>query len=68
MREAVGAAAAGEVCSGANPNMVVILDTLRIPRGVPPGDYVLGMRWDCEVSAQVWAACADVTIAAALGA
>jgi hypothetical protein len=48
--------------------MVVILDTLRIPRGVPPGDYVLGMRWDCEVSAQVWAACADVTIAAALGA
>ena len=72
-------------CSGADPNMVIVLDEIAIPAGIPAGDYVLGFRaspvllcqfgffapslaggagagWDCEVSAQVWAACADVTI------
>ena len=27
-----------------------------------PGEYVLSWRWDCELTAQVWNACSDVTI------
>jgi len=26
------------------------------------GEWVLGWRWDCEESNQVWASCSDVTI------
>jgi hypothetical protein len=37
---------------------------LRIPAHLDAGEYVLGFRWDCESSAQVWQACADVTITA----
>jgi predicted carbohydrate-binding protein with CBM5 and CBM33 domain len=36
-----------------------------LPKTLPAGDYVLGWRWDCEETAQIWANCADVTIAAA---
>ena len=39
-----------------------IEDRLKVPKELPPGDYVLGWRWDCEESTQVWANCADVTI------
>jgi hypothetical protein len=49
-------------CSGEFPFMSMILDEVSIPADTKPGDYVLGFRWDCEKSAQVWAACADVTI------
>lgn len=38
-----------------------IVDKLRVP-AVPAGDYVLGWRWDCEESTQVWASCSDITI------
>ena len=41
-----------------------IVDTLAIPADTPPGKYVLGLRWDCEKSAQVWSSCADIEIAA----
>ena len=41
----------------------MVMDTLHIPADTSPGEYVLGFRWDCEISAQIWAACADVTIA-----
>lgn len=40
----------------------VIVDEVRIPVDLAPGDYVLGWRWDCEESSQVWSSCADVTI------
>jgi hypothetical protein len=40
-----------------------IVDKVHVPN-VPPGDYVLGFRWDCEQSSQVWSVCADVTIVA----
>ena len=54
---------AGRFCSGGGPGeRVLIVDTLRIPPDTPAGDYVLGYRWDCEISAQVWSACADVRI------
>jgi len=39
-----------------------IQDLLRVPQ-VPAGEYVLGFRWDCETSSQVWTSCADITIA-----
>merc|ERR1712176_1206777 len=39
-----------------------IVDQVRIPAGLKPGEYVLGWRWDCEETAQVWSNCADVTI------
>ena len=34
------------------------------PADLEPGEWVLGLRWDCEKSAQVWQSCADVTITA----
>lgn len=39
-----------------------IVDKLKVPAGLPTGDYVLGWRWDCEESTQVWSNCADVLI------
>lgn len=42
----------------------VIIDEVMIPPHLAPGDYVLGWRWDCEETDQVWASCADVTIRA----
>ena len=39
-----------------------IVDRVRIPASLPPGDYVLGWRWDCEESTQVWTSCSDVVI------
>lgn len=40
----------------------VIVDRVVVPQDLPAGDYVLGWRWDCEESTQVWAACADITV------
>ena len=37
-------------------------DYLTVPAHLTPGEYVLGLRWDCESSAQVWQSCADITI------
>merc|ERR1712217_179076 len=36
---------------------VGIVDKVHVPR-VPPGDYVLSFRWDCEQTSQVWQNCA----------
>lgn len=54
-------------CSGdgAIPFNLEIVDVVAIPSTLPPGDYVLGWRWDCEESDQVWASCSDITIEAA---
>ena len=35
-----------------------ILDVLKIPADLPQGDYVLGWRYDCEATSQVWTNCA----------
>lgn len=40
----------------------VIVDSVQIPSDFPPGPAVLGWRWDCEETTQVWANCADVQI------
>ncbi len=36
------------LCSGERPFAVSVVDVLRIPKDTPPGDYVLGWRWDVE--------------------
>ena len=50
-------------CSGMwGPYDLLIVDTVQIPKNLTPGDYVVGFRWDCEESTQVWSSCADVKI------
>ena len=39
-----------------------IEDELVVPADLAPGEYVLGWRWDCEMTSQVWSSCADITI------
>jgi len=39
-----------------------VLDVLRVPADLPAGSYVLGWRYDCEGTAQVWSNCADVEL------
>ena len=51
-------------CSGQWISNITIMDKLTVPAHLKPGEYVLGLRWDCETSAQVWQSCADVTITA----
>ena len=29
---------------------------------IEPGEYVLGWRWDCEETTQIWQSCSDITI------
>lgn len=54
----------GGLCSGwYGPDNLEIVDMVRVPADLPPGEYVVGWRWDCEESAQIWQNCADVTIA-----
>lgn len=50
-------------CSG-DWTMGMISDEVIIP-DVKPGKYVLGWRYDCEETAQVWQNCADVNIVSA---
>lgn len=38
-----------------------IVDLIHVPV-VPPGEYVVGFRWDCETSSQVWSSCGDIEI------
>ena len=51
-------------CSG-DATDVTVVDRLILPPELPAGAYVLGWRWDCEETAQVWASCADVFVDAA---
>lgn len=50
------------LCSGERPFHISIVDVLQIPADIPAGDYVVGWRWDCEESAQIWSSCSDITI------
>jgi len=38
-----------------------VVDKVKVPQ-LPPGDYVLGFRWESEQTPQVWQSCGDVTI------
>eukprot|EP00038_Savillea_parva_P019989 m.30091 g.30091 ORF g.30091 m.30091 type:complete len:368 (-) comp4663_c0_seq1:2658-3761(-) len=52
------------LCSGERPFQLAIVDRVTIPADTPAGDYVLGFRWDCEETAQVWSTCSDITVVA----
>lgn len=39
-----------------------ILDVVEVPKDLAPGKYVLGWRYDCEATAQVWSNCADIEL------
>ena len=39
-----------------------IRDIVKVPSDLPPGKYVLGFRYDCEATAQVWSSCSDITL------
>jgi len=39
-----------------------VYDVVRVPAGLRPGRYVLGFRYDCEATAQVWSSCSDITL------
>lgn len=52
-------------CSGMwGPYNLRIVDKVRVPGDLTPGEYVLGWRWDCEESNQIWASCSDIIITA----
>lgn len=55
----------GHSCVGMwGPYNLEIVDKVMIPADLTPGDWVLGWRWDCEESNQIWQSCSDVTITA----
>uniref|UniRef100_A0A6V4EJH4 Chitin-binding type-4 domain-containing protein n=1 Tax=Prymnesium polylepis TaxID=72548 RepID=A0A6V4EJH4_9EUKA len=39
-----------------------IVDVVKVPSDLEPGEYLLSWRWDCEQSHQIWQNCADVRI------
>jgi hypothetical protein len=43
----------------------MIAGRVTIPEDIAPGKYVVGWRYDCEETAQVWSSCADVNIVSA---
>lgn len=45
------------------PYNLEIVDMVTLPANLPAGDYVVGFRWDCEESNQIWQSCADIKIA-----
>jgi len=50
-----------EECMRQGPS---VLDVVKVPKGIKPGKYVVGFRYDCDATAQVWSNCADITIEA----
>ena len=45
----------------ANPHLEIV-DRVVVPADLPEGEYVMGWRWDCEESNQIWQSCSDVTV------
>lgn len=47
---------------GLDYHTYAIEDAVVVPAAIPPGHWVVGFRWDCEQTTQVWTQCADVEI------
>jgi hypothetical protein len=43
----------------------LLVDRLRLPANLDTGSWVLGFRWDCEQSLQVWQQCASINVVSA---
>ena len=50
------------VGEGDKAGHVAALDTVKVPAGLKAGKYILGFRYDCEATAQVWQQCADIEL------
>lgn len=50
-------------CVG-NRHDIAVRDVVKVPSDLKPGPYVLGFRYDCEATAQVWNSCSDITLVA----
>jgi len=44
------------------PYNMEMVDMVTIPADLAPGPYVVGFRWDCEESNQIWSSCSDINI------
>jgi len=51
-----------ENCEGVSWHGYAVRDILHIPQNLAPGKYVLGFRYDCEATAQVWVSCSDIEL------
>lgn len=40
-----------------------IVDKVKVPK-LPPGEYIMSARFDCEQTPQIWSTCSDITIVA----
>ena len=49
-------------CSGVSWNGYGVRDVVKVPADLPAGKYILGFRYDCEATAQVWSSCADIVL------
>ena len=38
-----------------------VYDVVKVPK-LKPGKYVVGFRYDCDATAQVWSNCADIDV------
>ena len=52
--------ATGPGCSGVDWSGFAVRDLVKIPPTLNPGKYILGFRYDCEATAQVWSNCKSV--------
>jgi hypothetical protein len=43
----------------------LLVDRLQLPPDLDTGSWVLGFRWDCEQSLQVWQQCASINVVSA---
>eukprot|EP00037_Helgoeca_nana_P011477 m.103111 g.103111 ORF g.103111 m.103111 type:complete len:400 (+) comp20857_c0_seq2:42-1241(+) len=61
-----GSNASSDVMGPCSGNWIdgLIVDRVIVPDGLAPGLYVLGHRWDCEETSQIWSTCADIMITA----
>ena len=44
---------------------MTIVDKVKVPSNLEPGEYLLNWRMDCEQASQIYENCADVTITVA---
>jgi len=39
-----------------------VIDYVKVPETLEPGLYILGFRWDCKCSPQVWNVCSNILV------
>lgn len=49
-------------CSADKYHAYSIVDKVLVPSDLPPGDYLVSWRWDCEQTHQIWQNCADIRV------